>query len=427
MQGVQSVLRSNISHNCTLYRDPKPLFLANLFQHTFYTTEVMMFESWLLLCGVSALLCALFMKVRRSALNPTPSIVALFTVLIIVGKLCHTYLSPLGGLAVFCGACWLASGMISTRKWLPVEGKAVLITGCDSGFGKAVAHHLDSMGVHVYATVLNLEGPGAKDLQMSCSKKMQLIQVDITKSEDIKHALQIVRENGKGLWGLVNNAGVCVNFGDAELSLMSTYRGCMDINFFGTLEMTKTFLPLVRQSKGRIVTVSSPSAEQTIPLLAAYSASKAAISMFTSTLRQEIRQWGVEVCLIFPGAFKTGSQCQVDYWEKQHSRLLEGLPADLLHDYGEEYISETKQLFFKHTQRAATDLSPVVESITDALFSINPKARYLAGKGMQIGYLIHQFMPEVVRDWFCQKLFISKKVLPRVLEKQQNFKKNHLK
>lgn len=61
-----------------------------------------------------------------------------------------------------------------------------------------------------------------------------------------------------GLWGLVNNAGVCVNFGDAELSLMSNYRGCMEVNFFGTLSVTKSFLPLLRQAKGRLITVSSP-------------------------------------------------------------------------------------------------------------------------------------------------------------------------
>lgn len=56
----------------------------------------------------------------------------------------------------------------------------------------------------------------------------------------------------------MNNAGVCVNFGDAELSLMSNFRGCMDVNFFGTLNVTKSFLPLLRQAKGRIITISSP-------------------------------------------------------------------------------------------------------------------------------------------------------------------------
>lgn len=64
-----------------------------------------------------------------------------------------------------------------------------------------------------------------------------------------------------GLWGLVNNAGVCVNFGDAELSLMSNFRGCMEVNFFGTLSVTKSFLPLLRQAKGRIITISSPAGE----------------------------------------------------------------------------------------------------------------------------------------------------------------------
>ena len=67
-----------------------------------------------------------------------------------------------------------------------------------------------------------------------------------------------------GLWALVNNAGVCVNFGDAELSLMSNYRGCMEVNFFGTLNMTKSFLPLLRRSRGRIVTVSSPAGACTL-------------------------------------------------------------------------------------------------------------------------------------------------------------------
>lgn len=62
-----------------------------------------------------------------------------------------------------------------------------------------------------------------------------------------------------GLWALVNNAGMCYNFGDAELSLMSNYRNCMELNFFGTLSVTKAFLPLLRQAKGRIVAISSPS------------------------------------------------------------------------------------------------------------------------------------------------------------------------
>lgn len=67
-----------------------------------------------------------------------------------------------------------------------------------------------------------------------------------------------------GLWALVNNAGVCVNFGDAELSLMSNYRGCMEVNFFGTLSITKSFLPLLRHSRGRIVTISSPAGPCTV-------------------------------------------------------------------------------------------------------------------------------------------------------------------
>lgn len=64
-----------------------------------------------------------------------------------------------------------------------------------------------------------------------------------------------------GLWGLVNNAGQNILVADAELSPVSTFRSCMEVNFFGTLEMTKGLLPLLRHSSGRIVTVSSPAGE----------------------------------------------------------------------------------------------------------------------------------------------------------------------
>lgn len=64
-----------------------------------------------------------------------------------------------------------------------------------------------------------------------------------------------------GLWGLVNNAGQNIFVADAELCPVATFRTCMEVNFFGALEMTKGLLPLLRRSSGRIVTVSSPAGE----------------------------------------------------------------------------------------------------------------------------------------------------------------------
>lgn len=65
-----------------------------------------------------------------------------------------------------------------------------------------------------------------------------------------------------GLWGLVNNAGFNDTIADAELSPLAKFRACMEVNFFGSLELTKGLLPLLRSASGRIVTVSSPAGEQ---------------------------------------------------------------------------------------------------------------------------------------------------------------------
>uniref|UniRef100_H3A8L2 11-beta-hydroxysteroid dehydrogenase type 2 n=1 Tax=Latimeria chalumnae TaxID=7897 RepID=H3A8L2_LATCH len=298
----------------------------------------------------------------------------------------------------------------------------MLLAGCDSGFGAATASHLDSLGFRVFASVLDVEGLGAKKLQQTCSQRLRLIQMDITKPEDIKNALSVAKaETGvKGLWGLVNNAGICVNFGDAELSLMSNYRGCMEINFFGTLEVTKAFLPLVRHSKGRIVTVSSPAGEHPFPSLAAYGASKAALNLFINSLRHELKHWGVKICTVLPGSYKTGRISNIDYWEQEYGCFMEALSPELMQDYGEEYLLETKKLFLEQAELANEDLSPVIASITDALLSVKPQTRYYAGKGLLLTYFILSYMPLPICDIFSQRLFVNNKVIPKGLRKQQN-------
>ncbi|KAF3832040.1 hypothetical protein F7725_025705 [Dissostichus mawsoni] len=277
---------------------------------------------------------------------------------------------------------------------LSPHGKAVLITGCDSGFGQATARRLDSLGFQVFATVLDLNSSGAKDLQRSCSSLLTLLRVDITQQSHVQQALTQVQSllGPRGLWALVNNAGVCVNFGDAELSLMSNFRGCMEVNFFGTL---------------------SP-----FPCLAAYGASKAALNLLTSTLRHELEPWGVQVCTVLPSSFRTGQSSNSEYWEQQHQRVLQDLPPALLQDYGEDYVTETKDLFKSHASRADPDLRPVIETIVRALLAPRPRPRYFAGPGVGLMYFISSYLPENLSSRFLQKLFVKKTLLPRALRKE---------
>ncbi|KAM4723024.1 11-beta-hydroxysteroid dehydrogenase type 2 [Rhinophrynus dorsalis] len=363
-----------------------------------------------------------FLKFSNSGMVLTPALLLYVVVLVLLEWFCHLFLPIALGILFLSSACWYVLGIVSPRKMLPVDGKVVFITGCDSGFGNTAAHKLDSMGFKVIASVLNLESPGARDLKKRCSDRLTIMQMDLTKPDDIQKAQQITRLQtaGTGLWALVNNAGYCAHFGDAELSLMSTYKSCMDVNFFGTLEITKALLPLIRYAKGRIVTVSSPAGEHSFPFLAAYGSSKAALSRVMDTFRHELMPWGVKVSVILPASYKTGAHENKTHWESQHQKLLASLPTELLQEYGEEYISETQNQFLKFGDTACSDFSAVTNSITDAIISENPKVRYYAGKQLWLLYFIGIYLPHWMSDNFYKNLFLKNGVSPRALRKQQN-------
>ncbi|ROT62769.1 putative D-beta-hydroxybutyrate dehydrogenase, mitochondrial-like [Penaeus vannamei] len=142
-------------------------------------------------------------------------------------------------------------------------GKAVLITGCDSGFGFATALFLDQM-------------------------------MDVTQQEQIDNALSSVRSllpPGEVLWGLVNNAGVS-QYGAVEWVSMDDYRSICEVNLFGTIAVTKAFLPLIRSAKGRVVNVGSVRGRMTSPLGAAYEVSKYGVEAFSDVLRRVSQMQG---------------------------------------------------------------------------------------------------------------------------------------
>ncbi|RXN21080.1 corticosteroid 11-beta-dehydrogenase isozyme 2 [Labeo rohita] len=379
---------------------------------------------WIYIGVMSVFVGGAVKKFLAFHIGAMPSVVAWLGATLLLERLCALCMPAVLARLVLCVSCWLYFTWATPKPFLPVEGKAVFITaffgllgfpnhdvlwdhkdivlkskdtngnlsGCDSGFGNATAKRLDAMGFEVFATVLNLDGEGAKHLRRVCSSRLTLLQVDITQPQQIEQALLDTKAKlgMRDLWGLVNNAGWCVNVGDAELSLMSNYRGCMEVNFFGTLTVTRTFLPLLRQSKGRIVTISSPSGEHPFPCLASYGASKAALNLFINTLRHEQEPWGVKFSTILPSAFKTGQSSNTEYWEKQYKNLIQNLPPSLLEEYGEEYLLETKELFQSHAKTANEDLSPVINTIVDALLSPQPQCK-LSYLNIFISFFFHNY------------------------------------
>ncbi|KAK7507642.1 hypothetical protein BaRGS_00001577, partial [Batillaria attramentaria] len=188
---------------------------------------------------------------------------------------------------------------------IPLTGKHVLITGCDTGFGHALAKHLHELDCHVIATVLNPEGPGARKLRDVSSTRMTVLPLDVSSDDSVKQCLTVVKGMccDSGLWGLVNNAGIPSCVGEVELVTMRQYLHMANVNIFGMVRTTRAFLPLIRQAKGRIVNVTSVHGKISAPRWSAYSVTKFAGETFSDITRLEMAQFGVKVVIIEPGAF----------------------------------------------------------------------------------------------------------------------------
>ena len=135
--------------------------------------------------------------------------------------------------------------------------RGVLITGCDTGFGHQLAIKLDKLGFTVFAGCLHSDSDGAKSLAQ-LSNKIHVIQMNVTSSDEVSRAMDFVMsKSGVQLWALVNNAGVGhAAFAEWGNDVEDVER-LMQVNLYGLIRVTKMFLPILRQSKGRVVNVAS--------------------------------------------------------------------------------------------------------------------------------------------------------------------------
>ncbi|XP_025064420.1 estradiol 17-beta-dehydrogenase 2 isoform X1 [Alligator sinensis] len=365
-----------------------------------------------------------FYKARKKKMEKANTFVC-GLLLLSLEILCFAMLRSYAGLLLFSGACLISYICLPVRSMLPVDNKAVLITGSDSGIGHALAKHLDNLGFVVFAGVLNKEGPGAEALKRSCSQRLSVLQLDITNPTQIREAYLAVSEKvqNAGLWGIINNAGVLGFAADGELLPMSAYRQCMDVNFFGAVEVSKMFLPLLRKSQGRLVNMSSMAGGVPMPRLAAYGASKAALSMFSGVMRQELSKWGIKVAVVHPSGFRTCIQGTPELWDKQEKHLMENLMPDVKTDYGEDYILALKNFLLHMPSSCGSDLSPLLDDVLDALLAKSPHGLYTPGKNAYLALCIFCYFPLWFYDFFIGKS-LCVKILPRALRGPESKSKN---
>jgi NAD(P)-dependent dehydrogenase (short-subunit alcohol dehydrogenase family) len=176
--------------------------------------------------------------------------------------------------------------------------KAVLVTGASTGIGRKITEHLAGRGYFVYAGArkqADLDALGA-------IKNVRALKLDVTKPEDIDAAVAAITKEGRGLYALVNNAGIAT-LGSTADTTMEEFDLLMDVNVYGPFRMAKAFTPLITASKGRITNIGSISGVLASKDLSAYAMSKHAIEAFTDSLALQLAPLGVTVNVVEPGNY----------------------------------------------------------------------------------------------------------------------------
>ena len=176
--------------------------------------------------------------------------------------------------------------------------KAVLVTGASTGIGRKITEHLAAKGYFVYAGARKQADLDA----LSAIKNVQAVKLDVTRQDDIDAALATITKAGRGLHGLVNNAGVASVATATETSL-EEFTLTMDVNVYGPWRVTRAFAPLIIASKGRITTIGSISGVLAPRDLTAYAMSKHAMEAFADSLAAQMAPLGVLVSIVEPGNF----------------------------------------------------------------------------------------------------------------------------
>ncbi|EDV24897.1 uncharacterized protein TRIADDRAFT_35982 [Trichoplax adhaerens] len=276
-----------------------------------------------------------------------------------------------------------------------LDDKYVLITGCDSGFGRKLSIELDLCGCNIIACCLTKRG--VEDLTSICSNRLYPIIVDVTNSDDIHRAVDLVGKHlpmGKGLWGMVNNAGIA-STGAIEWTPLSKLRQIFNVNVFGMVEMTKAMLPLIKIDQGRIVNLASMLGRFSVPYSASYSMSKFAVEAFSDSLRREMKLFNVSVHIIEPGFFKTHI---LDNLEDEFLQLYHNCNSTIRQDYGDHFAKEgVKKITEFNRSRASNNIAKVTKAIKNALFSPKPRERYLVGLEANILSLM-AYLPSFISD-----------------------------
>lgn len=276
----------------------------------------------------------------------------------------------------------------------------VLVTGSSSGIGQATCLNLLQNGFHVLGSMRRGEERGGLLIEKAGehSSHLEILSLDVTNPKDIHNTRQFIEKSYGHLDALVNNAGFGL-FGALEDLSEEQIREQMEVNFFGAVALTKQLLPLLRESRGRIINISSLLGYSGMPLTSLYCASKWALEGLSESLYYELAPLGVQVALVEPGGHRTNFSKNIVWGSSSADSPYEG----------------SLRRYQKLSSDLASGKGVSPDTVADTIVRLLKKKRMplrvrcgIDARGMS---LLNTFVPEAPRTFALRKVF--EKVLLR--------------
>jgi len=289
-------------------------------------------------------------------------------------------------LIVWLGVSFVANNVGAEQS---PKQKAVLVTGASTGIGRNITERLASEGYFVYAGARK-----EKDLQeLDAIENVQSVRLDVTIQEEIDAAVETITKAGRGLYGVVNNAGVAVvgpmiEVEEEDLAFQ------MDVNVYGPYRITKAFSPLIIAEQGRITTIGSIAGILSSPFFGPYTMSKHAIEAYTDSLAGEMAKFGVKVSVIEPGNYRSAISVS----------LKNRMDARKYSIKGSLFEEEQAQMMIRvgSDRSQYKDPDEVADAAMHALFDDKPLRRYMVVPNeFEAGITIKKAMQELIQlnEW----------------------------
>lgn len=281
----------------------------------------------------------------------------------------------------------------STPSTVDPRGRTVLVTGASSGLGKEAALGLARAGFQVVAGVRSPDD--GERLATEASGRLKPVLLDVTEEESVRLAAEQVAEmvGVRGLWGLVNNAGICVS-APLECVPPDVLRRQLDVNVVGQLAVTQAVLPLLRDARGRVVNVTSGVGNVAVPYLGAYAAAQFAKEGMSDALRRELRPLGVAVSVVQPGSIMTPIWGKIS---ESGRDVLDRVPTEIATLYRDSFLRfiEANE---KQAMTSKTTPADFAHTVKRALTAGRPKTRYRVGTDAMTVAVLARLLPDSLLD-----------------------------